>query len=185
MTDANRDILNRLILVQCRLGKTEGFETLVRTWQKPLLYYIRRLVEREEDVLDVMQDVWVRALGGIRSLRSHEAMPTWLYRIAHNTAMSHLRKRGRWETNREDIEVLDAVEVGADEAPQFAASEIHEALSVLPLLEREVLTLHFLEGYEVTEIAEITEAPVGTVKSRMFRAKRNLRQVLEKGERLQ
>jgi RNA polymerase sigma-70 factor, ECF subfamily len=178
MEDLERNILNRLILLQCRQGKQEGFETLVDTWQAPLFYYIKRLVENENDTWDVMQDVWLRVFRGIRELRSPEALPAWLYRIAHNTAMSFFRRNKRlMEDQVEDIE-SDASD---NELPSgISAAAVHEALGKLPVQDREALTLHFLEGYLVDEIAEITEAPVGTVKSRLARGKRKLRSILER-----
>ncbi len=180
MTDTRRDILNRLILLQCRQGKREGLETLVETWQKPLLYYIRRMVEREDDALDVMQEVWLRVFRGISSLQSADAMPAWLYKIAHNAALTHLHKVRSWQESHEDIEDDALTDPPADDVfLGLSAKDIHDALGQLQLAEREVLTLHFLEGYQINEIAQITDAPLGTVKSRMKRAKQNLRAILE------
>lgn len=181
MADSKQTILNRLILLQCGQGKAEGFETLVKSWEQPLFYYVRRMAGSEEDAWDVMQEVWLRAFRGITSVREPGALGAWLYRIAHNAVLNRLQRSPRWEPLNEDAEVAESVE---DDLPMgFAAQDIHRALDELPGLEREALTLYFLEGYQLSEIAEIVEAPLGTVKSRMFRAKKNMRAVLEKGER--
>lgn len=69
MADSKQTILNRLILLQCGHGKPEGFETLVKSWEQPLFYYVRRMVGSEEDAWDVMQEVWLRAFRGVTSVR--------------------------------------------------------------------------------------------------------------------
>lgn len=181
MADPRQEILNRLILVQCRQGKKEGLETLVNEWQKPLFYYIRRLVEREEEAWDAMQDTWLRIFRGIRSVRSAEALPTWLYRVARNVVISRRRDDIRRQ-DRQDASSEEELAALADPGPlpsDLSAKTLHESLDRLSVPEREVLALHFLEGYKVQEIAEITGEPAGTVKSRLFRAKRNLRSILE------
>lgn len=183
MADSQQEILNRLILVQCRQGKNEGYETLVQTWQKPLFYYIMRLVEREEEAWDAMQDTWLRVFKGIRSVRSAEALPTWLYHVAHNVVISRWRKQHREQEIREDADDAELAELADPEpSPDLSARAIHDALDQLPVSERAVLALHYLEGYKIDEIAQITGEPIGTVKSRMFRAKKSLRAVLEREE---
>jgi len=180
MTDTKENAQNGLILVQCRQGKREGLEALVRTWHQPLFYYVKRLVGKEEDAWDVIQDAWLRVFRGIISVRSAAALPKWLYKVARSAAMTHLRKARHWNALHEESPDETVIDTAASHLTgDFSAQQIHLALEKLPLPEREVLTLHFLEGYQVAEIAEITDAPIGTVKSRMNRAKKNLRHVLE------
>lgn len=184
MPDTQQEVINRLILVQCRQGKREGLDLLVRTWQRPLFYYIMRLVEREEDAWDAIQDTWLRVFKGVRSVRSAEALPTWLYQVAHNVVMSRWRKGIREQARQKEVSAEDLNELNdPDELPSdLSARVIHESLDRLSIPERAVLTLHFLEGYKVREIAQITGEPLGTVKSRMFQAKRSLRAILEREE---
>ena len=170
----------RLILQQCRQGREEGYDGLIRAYERPLFYYIRRLVEREEDCWDILQDVWVRAFRGIRAVRQAENLSAWLYRVARNCAFDHHRKVPPWETLPEEDDLGSDTGPDAELHGGFAAEEIHCGLGQLSLPEREALTLYFLEGFQINEIAEITGAPVGTVKSRLHWAKRHLRAVLEK-----
>lgn len=184
MADPQQEIINRLILIQVRQGRKEGLELLVQTWQRPLFYYIMRLVEREEDAWDAIQDTWVRVFNGIRNVRSAETLPAWLYQVAHNTVMSRWRKANREKAAQDDVDDADLAEI-ADPEPlpsDLSARMVHDALGKLAVPERAVLTLHFLEGYKVHEIAQITGEPLGTVKSRMHRAKQSLRAILEREE---
>jgi len=98
------------------------------------------MVERKDDALDVMQEVWLRVFRNLGSLQSAEAMPVWLYRIAHNSAMTHLRKVCRWKEIHEDIGDYAIAELPADESfSRISTSEVHNALGQLPIPERKVI----------------------------------------------
>lgn len=176
-------VRDELILLQCRRGDEAGFRELVSCWERPLFYYLRRFFDREEDAWDALQEVWMRAFKGIRSLREVGAFRAWLYRIAHNTAMSHLRADPRWESldEEEHDQTCDPGWIAVSTIPDgYAACDLHWALGQIPLPEREVLTLYYLEGFDLEEMAGIAGVPSGTLKSRMHRARRHLRSVLEK-----
>ncbi len=171
------EIENELFLLQWRTGNRAGFERLIRNWEKRLFYYLRRLLTSEEDTWDVLQEVWLRVWQHAGEVQAPDRLPAWLYRVAHNAAVSHLRRRQR------DLEVLDqASPLHEEPVPAFSpetAERIHIALDQLPLPFREVLTLFFLEDFSQAEIAGVLEIPVGTVKSRLFYAKDALRKKLD------
>jgi len=83
-----------LLVLRCRRKEKAAFEELVRHWERQLFYYIRRLVENEQDAWDLLQQTWLKVFSGIRSLRDPRTLPTWLYRIARNTTISHLKAAG-------------------------------------------------------------------------------------------
>lgn len=177
-----QDILQELLVLRCQRGERRAFDELIRHWEERLFYYIRRLVATEEDAWDVLQQTWIKAFKGIKTLRTPERLPIWLYQIARCTALSHwrghFRQQARIEENR-DLTKLAA----ADEIDRFDDSEqVHLGLSRLAMAHREVLTLHFLEDFSLDQMAEILDVPTGTVKSRLFYAKRALLAVLERKE---
>jgi RNA polymerase sigma-70 factor (ECF subfamily) len=152
---------------------------LVGLFERPLLYYIRRLVRSEDDAWDALQEAFVSVLKSLRTIRDGRALPAFVYRTARNAALAQHRRR-RDEPLME--EVAEAVEEAGD--VQLAATEaeaVHRALERLPLAQRETLTLFFLEDLSIAQIAEVTGVPEGTVKSRLFHAKRVLRRHLEGG----
>lgn len=173
-------IYYELLVLRWRQGQRAALEELVRTWERPLFYYIRRLIDDEDEARQILQQSWVGVLQGLGKLREPRKLPAWLYSIARRTALTHLRSRyGEQATARES----DATAPGdvADGQLEFDdAEQIHYGLARLSLVHREVLTLFFLQDLSIDEIAGVLEVPVGTVKSRLHNGKRALKAVLER-----
>ena len=159
-------------------------EELIRLWEGRLYYYIRRLLSNESDAWDALQETWISVLRGIRKLRDAKSLSPWLYRTARNQAMNLLRKRYRdQDLFPEDPPDPDDF-AGHEENGFEEAERVHYALDQVSLHHREVLTLHFLEDLSLAEISEVLGIPENTVKSRLHYAKRSLREILEKEDRL-
>lgn len=171
------DIECELLLLRCHRGDATAFSTLTRLWERRLFYYIRRIVRSEEDAWDVLQEVWVKVWASIASVRDAGALRSWLYRVAHNTAVSHLRQEARVEAVTQTLE--ESVADGEHSFDQEDAQRVHRALDRLAPMYRQVLTLFFLEEFSHAEVAGILGIPVGTVKSRLFHAKQALRALLD------
>ena len=172
-------IFSELIVLRCRRHDPAAPGELVARFQRPLLYYLRRLVGTEADAWDVAQETWLSLFRALDTLQNPRALPAFLYRIGRNAAFSHLRRRRELP---DDIAAADAVDDGQslDDA-QFAreaAERLHAALGRLSLAHRDVLTLHFLQDLSIGDIAEVVGVPAGTVKSRIFHAKLALRDLL-------
>jgi RNA polymerase sigma-70 factor, ECF subfamily len=181
MTDKEL-IYFELLAVRCKRGDTGAIEELIHTFETRLFYYIRRLVNQEEDAWDVLQETWFKVIQGITKLREPKTLPAWLYRIARNTAISRVRKNIAERNMLADIDselqpVNTEMEM-ANEISSFNAGRVHQALSRISLPHRDVLTLYFLEDLSLNEIAEIIEVPVGTIKSRVYHAKLALRKII-------
>jgi len=173
-------ILSELLLLRHRRGDERAMEELVSLWERPLFYYIRRLVSCEEDAWDALQQVWMQVIRKVGRLRQPGAFPAWLYKIAHNTVVSHWRKADSFESLAEDGCLPDTKANSTFSTfSVFDVREIHCALGKLKPAHREALTLHFLESFSIREISEIIGVPEGTVKSRLHYAKAALRKVLE------
>jgi len=180
LASRERQLRSELLLLRHRAGEEKALPELVALWERSLFYYVRRLVDSEEDAWDTLQDVWCRVIQNIGSLRKPAALPAWLYTIARHTVTNRLRDTVRARELRDAKADLNSADSTDEPAfPAFDAEELHLSLGRLGLLHREVLTLHFLEGFSVTEISVIVDAPVGTVKSRLHNAKKALRTLLE------
>jgi RNA polymerase sigma factor (sigma-70 family) len=167
------------LLVGCQRGEPSAMAELVLMFERPLVYYLRRLVGSEADAWDLLQETWLHVYRHMGSIRDRRAFPAFLYRTARNAALMYLRKR------RADAALLAAVdppveEEGADIALRAEDAEaVHRGLDSLSPPHREVLTLFFLQDLSLDDIAAVLEVPLGTVKSRLHYAKRALREKLE------
>jgi len=170
----------RLEVLRARQGDGEAFRRLVGIYERRVLYYVLRFVDDADEALDVVQEVWLSAFRLLPKLEAPEAFRVWLYRIAHGKTVDFLRRKRRLP---ESIDAAGAPpeEAATDEAPSLDSAElVHRALAHLSVEHREVLTLHFLEGMSLEEIAQAVSCPPGTVKSRMYHAKRSLRSAVER-----
>ena len=179
MSTEKEKIYYELLILRCRRHDVGALEELIRHWEKRLFYYLRRLVDNEEDTWDTLQETWLKVVRQIGTLREPRSLPMWLYRIARNTAMSRLRGRYADRALIDENELPPDIEQEAESFTFEDVEQVHFGLSRLSLPHREVLTLHFLEDLSVDEIAELLEISPGTIKSRLHYAKRALRAVLE------
>lgn len=186
MQSSKETIYWELVVVRCQRGDSGAFRELVSQWERPLVYYIRRILGTRGVEWDVLQEVWLRVFRGIASLREPRMLAVWLYRITRRAAMRHLRENYSEPAIEQSVCDLDAIEVEIDQRLHFSPEEaehVHRAMEKIPVAFREVLTLHFLEDLSVSEVAEVIGIPPGTVKSRLYHAKRALRAALQDMEK--
>ena len=176
----DRDKLSNAILVlRCQRRDEAAFRELVYRWQEKLYYYLRRILENENAVWDVMQETWLAVFQNIGKLKDPRKFPAWLYQISHNKAVSWLRKENKY-IQMTDEQMVNCCENNITvEVAKENAQLVHKLLGKLKLAHREVLTLYFLEGFSIKETAEIIGASEGTVKSRMHYAKHKLHEALK------
>ena len=172
---------------RARAGDTGAFEVLVVRYQARIVNYASAMVHDAGGAEDVAQETFVRAWRGLGRFRGESSFKTWLYSIATNIARTHLGRRGRQariadRSLDDDAEPLRAGDVpsGAPDAETslIARESIDRALAELPAEMRLALVLRDVEGLDYKEIAGVTGAPIGTVESRIFRARRRLRTLL-------
>lgn len=172
-------IHERMLVVQAQARDPQAFRELVARYERRLVYYIRRVSGNGDEAFDVMQEVWLTAFRRLTTLQHPEAFRVWLYKIAHDLAVSHARKRGKWPKPLPDPETTEHETDGWNELDAMENVELlHRALERLSPTHREILTLRFLEQMELAEIANVINLQIGTVKSRLHYAKRELRRQL-------
>lgn len=172
-------ILQELLMLRCQRGECQAFGELIHHWEGRLFYYVRRLVATEEDANDVLQQTWIKVIRGIKLLDDPDRLPAWLYRIARCTVLSHWRTHHRVHDSLEENNDLAEITMPEEDDHFDNAEQVHHGLSRVSLPHREVLTLHFLEDLSLERMAEVLDIPLGTVKSRLYYAKRALRAVLD------
>jgi RNA polymerase sigma-70 factor (ECF subfamily) len=183
MADADADAL---LVERVRLGDTRAFEMLVVKYQRRIERLVARMVRDVDLVPDITQETFIRAYRAMPNFRGDSAFYTWLYRIAVNTAKKALLELKRdllvTEGQRASTDETDETsrienELSHDETPEalMASKEIAAAVnsSIEALSEdlRQAITLREIEGLSYEEIAEVMNCPIGTVRSRIFRAR--------------
>ncbi|WP_372609897.1 RNA polymerase sigma factor RpoE [Halomonas sp.] len=170
------------LVERAQKGDNRAFDLLVRKYQHKILGLIGRYVHDHAEVQDVAQEAFIKAYRALGKFRSDSAFYTWMYRIAINTAKNHLVSRGRRPPGSDldiaDAEILDHSGRLADsETPELAMARdqleaaVFQAIENLPDDLRTAITLRELDGLSYEDIANIMQCPVGTVRSRIFRAR--------------
>ncbi len=173
-------------LVQAALGGDKGaFGQLVERYQDRIFNTLVRVLGSHDDARDVVQDAFVQAFVKLESFRGESKFYTWLYRIAMNLALSHRRRR-------KPTDSLDAVKENVGQEPvtqqptaaqdlieRERAEQLQCALLKLNDQHRQILVLRELEGCDYETIGEILDMPIGTVRSRLFRARLQLKEQLQ------
>lgn len=175
----------QLPVAAARNGNARAWDALFRRYQLPLYAYVAELVRHEQTALDLVQESFIAASRHIATLTDDARFGSWLFSIAHQKVVQHWRKRGRESALFAEVdETLD--DRPADEANPsewIIRREEEERflalLAKLPEPHRAVLLLHYLEDFSLEEIATVTGAKIGTVKSRLHYAKKSLRDLLE------
>ncbi len=187
--DVDQDLVQR-----AQSGDKRAFDLLVLKYQQKVTNLIGRYARDQSEVLDVTQDAFIRAYRALAGFRGESAFYTWLYRIAVNTVKNHLVAQGRRppadDVDAQTAEQMDAsgrLRESATPERQLLTDEIartvQQALDALPEDLRTAIVLRELEGMSYEEIGAAMECPIGTVRSRIFRAReaidRRLRPLLE------
>jgi RNA polymerase sigma-70 factor, ECF subfamily len=168
---------------EARAGDPGAWDRLFKRYQLPLYTYAYELVRDEQTSQDIVQETFISACRHLGTLRDDARFGSWLFGIAHQKCAQQWRRRGR-EPLVAGEEVLDDV-AGEEADPaellvrQEQEGEFLRLLDRLPAPQRSVLLLHFIEDFSIDEIATIAGVPPGTVKSRLYHAKRALRRHLE------
>lgn len=172
-------------------GRVDGFEELVRRYQRPITSYVFRMLGDYESSLDVTQEVFIKVYNSLAKYSPEYKFSTWLYRIAHNAAIDHMRRNSvmahSLEAENADGSYQIQLESMAPSPEQDRErsewrTEIESVVRCLPPAYRDLILLRHSRDLSYDEIAEVTGLPLGTVKNRLFRAREMMRQIfIERG----
>ncbi|KRC81644.1 RNA polymerase sigma factor [Sphingomonas sp. Root241] len=167
---------DELLVTRCQLGERRAFDELAVRWAASVAGYARHVSEDGDAAAELTQDIWLRVLRGIDRLHDPARFRSWLFGIAHRAFIDTLRSRYRAFPSTAD----DADHLAEDEPPDHDHEAMERGLARLPPVEREVLSLFYLQELTIEETAGALSVPSGTIKSRLHRARRLLRLELEK-----
>ena len=170
---------NAVLVVRCQLGERAAWEELVQLWHQPLWRFMFGMLGDRQAAEDVLQIVWLRVVQSLVRLREPARFEAWMYRVARNVIADRLRaqyRRPLEETFEEAVSSdrpLESIDL---------TDSLHNALSNLHPIDRETTVLYYFQEKTLDEVAGICEVPAGTVKSRLHRARRQLRETLTNEE---
>ena len=181
---------DEILVAKCQKGDKEAFELLIKKYQRRIFHLIYRMTQDPAVVEPLAQDVFLKAYRSISSFRGSSRFYTWLYRIAVNTSLSHIKKESVGETRQRTLEydlnssaVQDDSMKSEDPEELFMRKEFFkhliDSLRRLPEELRTAVVLREFSGMNYEEISEVMEIPLGTVRSRIIRARARLREMLE------
>jgi RNA polymerase sigma-70 factor (ECF subfamily) len=166
-------------------GFDGSFEELVRRYQRPISAYVYRMVGNYESALDLTQEIFIKVYNSLNRYRPEFKFSTWIYKIAHNAAVDHLRRTATREQSLvlgPEGDTFDLPLESARLSPEQESerkerrSEIEAVVRTLPANYRELIILRHSQDLSYEEIVEVTGLPLGTVKNRLFRAREMMRQ---------
>jgi len=181
-------IQDRDLVRRCLKNDQEAFRMLLAKYERPVYGIVRRMIPNDEDARDLAQEAFIRAFRHLNQFDQNRRFSSWLFRIAHNLCIDHYRRR-RLDTvpmvrhsDGEEEEAWDLPDVGPSPAELFSDRERGQRLLVavesLPPAYRVVILMRHQQGLAYDEIAESLEVPLGTVKARIHRAHRLLKEKL-------
>ena len=168
-------------------GREASFEELVRRYQRPIAAYVYRMVGDYDSALDLTQEVFIKVYNSLARYRSEFKFSTWIYKIAHNAAIDHLRRHavreqaltGSVDGERREVAIESRRPTPEQESERRERRlEIESVVQLLQASYRELIVLRHSHDLSYDEIAEVTGLPLGTVKNRLFRAREAMRDLL-------
>jgi len=174
---------DQLLVERVQAGERQAFDLLVSKYQRRLMRLVSRLIHDPAEAEDVVQETFIKAYRALRHFRGEAAFYTWLYRIGINTAKNYLVAQGRRKPafGDADAEQAESFEDGSklrdNNTPESVlaskqiAATVNAAMELLPIELRTAIVLREIEGLSYEEISEIMACPIGTVRSRIFRAR--------------
>ncbi|RRB07385.1 RNA polymerase sigma factor [Larkinella rosea] len=167
-------------------GDVRAYQTLVERYQRLVLHMVGRIIRQPEDIEDVCQEVFIKVYKHLPDYQFGSKLSTWIASIAYRTAINHSKKISRgpvsgfpetWASEPEDANLVNPEEMLMH---QDWKAFLHAQIAKLPIQYRTILTLYHLEELSYEEIGQVTSLPEGTVKNYLFRARRLLKEALQR-----
>jgi RNA polymerase sigma-70 factor, ECF subfamily len=169
-----------IVVLRAQAGDARAFGELIECFGERTLRYLRGLLGDAAE--DVYQDVWLAVYRGLRTLANPRAFRTWLFSTTRHRALDYLRRRKRERELTADADVDSVADVAHDDAP-IPCAELESAIAELSPLHREVVLLRYRDEMPYAEIALVIGCSIGTVRSRLHNAKRQLEERIKRGQR--
>lgn len=177
--DASSNKTDEMVVHSVRTHNQELYAVLVTRYEHKLLRYATNLIHDEQAAKDVVQESFIKAFVNLKGFDTKKKFSSWIYRITHNEAMNVLKKYRKVVAWPEDLEVVDDQDIEKDFMREETGHQVQECLTKIPLIYSEPLMLRYLEERSYDEISDILRIPIGTVGTRINRAKILMKQICQ------
>jgi RNA polymerase sigma-70 factor (ECF subfamily) len=172
----DRDLPESELIELVKKGNREAYHEIVSRYMKKAYYVALSFVHNHQDALDISQEAFIKAFRKIKSFSTQKPFFPWFYKLMKNLCLDHLRRRSR----AKEIS-LEGIPVQAEEREDREMKEVlWRGIESLPFEQREVVILRYFQQMSYSEIAEMTEKPIGTVMSSLYYAKKRLKKTIGK-----
>ncbi len=177
------------IVLLIRKGDKELFGVLIDKYEAKLTRYIKRFLQNEEDITDIVQNVFIKVFVNLQSFDVDRTFNSWIYRIAHNETVTYLKKRGNEKVSFLDFDTVFPHPFAKETADKGTLDKELEdlmtsSLSLIPLKYKEVLVLYYYEELSYQEIADVLHIPIATVGVRLRRGREQLEKHIKKEDHI-
>ena len=172
-------IFDELLVIGCQRGDETAFEQLVACWHDRLKRHACQLTGDADAGAEIVQDTWAEIVRTIGNLREPTSFRGWAFRIVSNKAADWIRDRSKQRAIRDTLE-SESGSISHEEDSRQRNDDLEYALQQLPDVSRQILSMKYLDGLSTREIAQAMSIPSGTVKSRLFHAREQLRRAIER-----
>ncbi len=176
MRDRQEQIRDEVLVLRSQEGEAEAFRMLVGRWQNRLWRHAVRMVRNGDVAWDVVQDAWLAIIRGLSRLDDPAAFPAWAYRIVTCRCADWIRRQARLNRMTKELSSRPLRDAASGDLDEIDA--LRQAIHRLDPDQRATLSLHYLEGYSIEQVARILGIPAGTVKSRLHHARNDLKTIL-------
>jgi RNA polymerase sigma-70 factor (ECF subfamily) len=166
-------LVDEILVMDCQSGRVKAMEILVSRWQKRLWQYAYKLTGNAEASWDITQESWLSIIKGIRKLRDPAYFKAWAYKITTNKSIDWIRKS-------KAVKHTSIDEIEEQQASRKKDTGVKELLEKLDIEKKVVLTLYYFEQLNISEISVALKIPKGTVKSRLHKARKELKKLYQK-----
>lgn len=183
MKRTTEHIYDELLVLRCQSGEADAIKELINRWQMRLVRYVFRQTGNSDDTADVMQEIWVSVVKKLKSIDDPAAFGQWIYRIARARTIDWIRRQKRdrnlQKDTAEEIALYD-LKKAAESNREMKIELLKKGIISLQHEQRTILTMFYLEECSVSEVAATLNIPDGTVKSRLFQARNQLRKLIDR-----
>lgn len=175
----NKDLSDEEVIEKVRTSDQNFYAVIIERYQKKLIRYANNILKNEDKAKDIVQESFIKAYINLNSFNIEKKFSSWIYRIVHNQVINQAKKYSKETPLLEDWDFESKDDIEKDFEQRETAKNVKKCLNKMPLLYREPITLYYIDEKSYEEISDILKIPMGTVATRINRAKKIMKNICQ------